>query len=96
MIFKDKKHDSTHELSIYKYNKVNGKLNIDPFASCKNLKDVRDIFLTDQKNVLLDIFKESEEYDFVLAKINKRNLGVYQQFFPQDFTASLRFIKDEL
>ena len=94
-LYKDKKHEATHQSSLYKFNKLTGEEAIDPFKSCKTLDDVRQVLLTGKKKYLQQIFNEKEKYDFVLVKINKRGLGIFQQIFPQELINSVRFIKEE-
>lgn len=68
----------------------------DPFESCKNLKDVRDVFLTKERETLASLFEDMDDMpvDFILAKINKRNLSNFICFYKKDLYNSTRFMGD--
>jgi len=91
-MYKDKVHEQTSVRGIYKHNIVTGKLGVDPFKTCKTLDDVREVFIEKEKETIQGLFNEG--CDFVLAKIDKRNLTTFQQILPQDIINSVRFIKE--
>jgi len=83
-LFKNKVGTEFHKRSIYKINRVSGEENNDPYRECKTLADVRQVLLTVDKDTLASLF--SEGFDFILVKIDKRNLTSQQQFFPDDIS----------
>jgi len=92
-LYRNQIHEQTHVSSFYKYNAVTGKKVTDPFKFCKTLKEVKTIFLTSEKKRVLEFF--DERFDFVLFKINKRGLSVFQQLFPHELNNSVRFILED-
>jgi len=94
-IYKNQKHESTQQSGIYKYNQVTGKEVADPFKKCKSLDDVKRVLIEDRPDYLKSIFSEEEKPDFVLVKIDKRGLSVFQQIFPNELVNSVRFIKED-
>jgi hypothetical protein len=91
-LYKNQTHDQTQISSVYKSNRVTGELGKDPYKLCKNLKEVKEVLLTDEREVVSKIFKEG--FDFILFKINKGGLSVFQQIFPNELNNSVRFIKE--
>jgi len=92
LMFRDQIHEQTSTRGIYKHNIVTGKPGIDPFKACKSLSDVKEVFLTDELETLEGLFREG--CDFLLVKINKRNLTTFQQIFPYELNNSVRFIRE--
>jgi len=94
-LYKDQVHQQTSVRGIYKHNRVTGEDGVDPFKHCKTIKSVKEVLLTSEREELTKIFKDDEySTDFVLVKINKRNLSFFQQIFPYELNNSVRFIRE--
>lgn len=92
-LYKNKMHEQTSVRGIYKHNSVTGELGVDPFKSCKTYREIREVFLTKEKKELESLFNEGA--DFILVKINKRDLTTFQQILPQDLINSVKFIRGD-
>ena len=92
-LYQNQIHQQTEVVSLHKHNLVTGDLVEDPFKFCKNLKDVKEVFLTKEKKTISKLFEEG--FDFILAKIDKRGLSNFQQILPHELLNSVRFIKND-
>lgn len=91
-LYKNQTHEQTQISSTYKKNRRTGELNRDPYKLCKTLKEVKEVLLTEEREDVSKLFKEG--FDFVLFKINKGGLSVFQQIFPNEINNSVRFIRE--
>jgi hypothetical protein len=89
-IYEDNCHATTQSTGIYEGGE-------DPFKDCTTLKEVREVFLTTAKKPLEQAFKEydNEKIDFVLAKINKRNLSIFQKFSKYELSNTGSFVMED-
>ena len=87
-VYVDKVNQYTQKRGVYETGEDN-------FKHCKSLKEIRDIFLTKEKDTLRDAFKiDGKKADFVLAKVNKKGLATFQCFYDWELENSTRFIKE--
>lgn len=91
-LYADGVHQQTHISKLYKHNKITGDKVVDPYMSCKNIKDIKENVLYYHKKELNSFFEEG--FSFVLVSVNKRRLGTFQQILPTDLLNSVRFITD--